>query len=72
MVKIYALVNQIRSLGEELSKHKVVEKVLRSLPPKFDHVVSTIEESKDFIEYSLVELMGSLEFHQARVNRSSE
>ena len=66
------LVNQMRSLGEELSKHRAVEKVLRSLPPKFAHVVSTIEESKDLTEYSLVEIMGSLEFHQARVNRSSE
>ncbi|XP_048232873.1 uncharacterized protein LOC125370626 [Ricinus communis] len=70
-VRISALVNQIRALGEELTEQKIVEKVLRSLPPKFDHVVAAIEESKDLSDYSLVELMGSLESHEARLNRST-
>lgn len=63
-IKISTIVNQIRALGEGFPKQKTVEKVLRSLPPKSDQVVATIEESKDFSKYSLVELIGSLESHK--------
>ena len=34
-------------LHEDISKIEVVEKILRSLPPKLYYVVATIEESKD-------------------------
>jgi len=45
---------------------------LRSLPPKFDHVVTAVEESKDLSSYSLTELRGSLLAHKKRKNRSTE
>ncbi|XP_073103332.1 uncharacterized protein [Elaeis guineensis] len=70
--KVSSLVNEIRSLGEDLIEQKIVEKVLRSLPPGFDHVVAAIEESKDLPEYSLIELMGSLQAHEQRLNRSAD
>ncbi|KAB2600511.1 hypothetical protein D8674_042975 [Pyrus ussuriensis x Pyrus communis] len=44
--KISGIVNQIRSYGDAILDKKIVEKTLRSLPPKFDHVVAAIEESK--------------------------
>lgn len=62
--------NQIRSLGEDLNAQKVVEKVLRSLTPKFDHVVAAIEESKDLTTLSVNHLMGSL--HKVRMNRAAK
>ena len=65
-------VNQIRSLGEDLTDQKIVEKVLRSLTPKFDHVVAAIEESKDLSTLSLNQLMGSLQTHEERLNRNVE
>jgi len=46
--------------------------VLRSLPSKFDHVVTAIEESKYLSSYSLNELRGSLLTHEERKNRSAE
>lgn len=70
--RILLVVNQIKALGEELTDQKVVERVLRSLPSKFDHVVAAIEESKDLTNYSLQELMGSLQAHEQRINRSTE
>ena len=70
-VRVAGIVNQIRSLGEDLPEQKIVEKVLRSLPAHFDHIVAAIEESKDLSDYSLDELMGSLEIHEARFKRST-
>lgn len=42
-----AIVSQMRSYGETITDQTIVEKVLRSLIPKFDHVVVAIVESKD-------------------------
>jgi len=42
--KIFDIVNQIKSYGDVILTRKIVEKILRSLPHKFDHVVATIEE----------------------------
>ncbi|XP_050946857.1 uncharacterized protein LOC127151361 [Cucumis melo] len=50
----------------------IVEKVLRSLTLKFDHVVAAIEESKDLSTFTFIEIMGSLQAHESRINRSME
>lgn len=63
------VVNQIRKLGENLSEKKVVEKILRSLPKKYDHVVAAIEESKYLNELTDDELLGSLYSHEDRMKR---
>lgn len=68
----YSVVNQIRSFGEELMDYKVVERALRSLPSKFDHVVATIEESNDLTKYSLQQLMWLLQVHEQLMNKTSE
>jgi GTP1/Obg family GTP-binding protein len=47
------IVKQIRKFGENLSKQKVVEKILRSMPKKYDHVVAAIEESKEQYAFNL-------------------
>ena len=49
---------------------KIVEKILRSLPPKFDHVAATIEESKDLSILTMYDLCGSLESYEERIKRS--
>ena len=41
----------------------IVEKILRSLTPKYDYVVCSIEESKDIDELWLDELQSSLLVH---------
>ena len=45
--KVTKLVNQIKVYGEVLTSRSIVEKILSSLAPKFDHAVVAIEESKD-------------------------
>ena len=41
-----------------------VEKVLNTLPMKFDHVVAVIQETKDFEDLSIEDLHGSLILHE--------
>ena len=50
--------------GEKMNDVTIVEKTLRSLTPKYDYVVCSIEESKDIDELSLDELQISLLVHE--------
>ena len=69
--RVSVIVSKMRSFGEQCSDQTVVSKILRSLTPKFDHVVAAIEESKDLAIFSFDELMGSLQAHEARLNLSN-
>jgi hypothetical protein len=44
---IIGVINQIKYHGETIKDRKVVEKVLRSLPPKFDTLFVTLEEGNN-------------------------
>ncbi|KHN21328.1 hypothetical protein glysoja_024828, partial [Glycine soja] len=58
--KIAVLANSMKGCGEKFTNLMLIEKVLRSLNPKFDHIVVAIEESKDLESMSIDELQGSL------------
>ena len=51
--RVSVIVNQIRGYGDTFDDKRIVEKVLRSLPAKFEHIVVAIEESKDLKTLSL-------------------
>ena len=70
--KVIELVNQIKSLGENLTDKSVCEKILISLSPKYNNIAAIIEETKDLTTLSVQDLMGSLEMHEQRLNRSSD
>jgi len=40
----------MKSVGEVVSDSKIVEKILLSLPPKFDGMVSIIEDTKGWLD----------------------
>jgi len=44
--KIQVLINSMSACDKEVKGIKIVEKVLRRLTPKFDHIIVAIEESK--------------------------
>lgn len=64
--RLAEVVNQMRTLGEEISDRRVVEKILISLPEKYDPIVAAIEECKDITTLSIEQLMGSLKSHEQR------
>jgi hypothetical protein len=68
MTRVMGIVNQIRLTGEEILDQIIVEKVLRSLPKKFEMVVTAILESKDLSNFSIDELMGSLLTRETRLH----
>ena len=48
------------NLGEKIEDSKIVRKILRSLPESFRAKVTAIEESKDFDDIKVQELIDSL------------
>lgn len=67
---VIGLVTQIRSHGEILEESRIVEKILRVLPSKFDVIVTTIEETKDLSNFSADELHASMITHEQRLSRN--
>ena len=63
----------MKSCGETLSEQVIIEKVLRSLTPRFDYIVIAIEHSKDTRTMRIEELQSSLEAQELRLTeRKSE
>ncbi|GKU86227.1 hypothetical protein SLEP1_g775 [Rubroshorea leprosula] len=60
------VVNKIRLQGEELSDKIVVKKVLVSLSEKFEHKISSLEDSKDLSQLFLNELVNALQAVEQR------
>ncbi|XP_019419076.1 PREDICTED: uncharacterized protein LOC109329725 [Lupinus angustifolius] len=65
--KIRSLTNLMKGCSEAMRDQLIVEKVLRTLNLKFDHVVVAIEESKDLEVFKIEELLSTLEAHEQRI-----
>lgn len=50
LIKLAEIVNNIQSLGDNIQDKRVVEKILRSLPPKLDHCVAAIKGSFQVVD----------------------
>ena len=64
-----AIANKMRIHGEKMQDVTIVEKILRSMTPKFNFVVCSIEESNDIDELSIDELQSSLLVHEKKISR---
>jgi transposase InsO family protein len=72
MTRVMGIVNQIRLTGEAITDQHIVEKFLRSLPRKFEMVVTTILQSKDLSCFSTDELTSSLVTYETRLHLTDE
>ena len=71
-MNILDITNTYSALGEKMSEEKLVRKILRSLPKKFDMKVTTIEEAQDISNMKVEELVGSLQTFELAINERSE
>ncbi|KAK2371612.1 gag-protease polyprotein [Trifolium repens] len=60
-MSVLDLANSFDSLGERLSDEKMVRKILRSLPKRFDMKVTAIEEAQDIASMKVEEVVASLQ-----------
>ncbi|KAL5560833.1 hypothetical protein UlMin_037044 [Ulmus minor] len=63
-----AIVNKMRIQGDKTKDMTIVEKILRSMTPKFNFVVCYREEFYDIDELSIDELQSSLSVHEHKFN----
>ncbi|XP_071704142.1 uncharacterized protein [Rutidosis leptorrhynchoides] len=70
--RIMDVVNQIRLHGDKISDQKVVEKIMISVPQKFEAKISAIEESCDISMLTVSELTSKLQAQEQRVSMRSE
>ena len=68
--RVVGLINQLKSHGEPIADQRVVEKILRSLPPRFENLVVTLEEHTDMTTFTIDELQASLINHEHRLSRT--
>lgn len=66
-----SIANKMQMNGESITNVAIVEKILRSMTPRFDYIVCTIEESNNVDELTIDELQSSLLVHEQKVNRST-
>ncbi|KAH7839293.1 hypothetical protein Vadar_002301 [Vaccinium darrowii] len=63
------IVNKMRFHGDKTEDVTIVEKILRSMTPKFNFVVCSIEEANNIDELSIDELQSSLLVHEQKINQ---
>ncbi|XP_050136198.1 uncharacterized protein LOC126611933 [Malus sylvestris] len=63
------IANKIRIHRKHMEDAVIIEKILRSIVPKYDYVVCFIEESNDLDALSIDELQSSLLVHEQQISR---
>jgi hypothetical protein len=68
-LRVEELVNAMKGLGETCDDSFLVQKILRSLPDKFNPKVSAIEELNDLKTLSIDQLLGTLTSYEMTINK---
>jgi hypothetical protein len=70
-LRVDEIVNVIIGLGEEIEESVIVQKVLRSLPMRFNPKISTLEERSDLNSISMDELHGIFTTYEMRTEQEN-
>ncbi|XP_070056733.1 uncharacterized protein [Nicotiana tomentosiformis] len=60
-VKDYSERLRVRLLGSEFNDYRIVEKVLVTVPERFEATITTLENTKDLSKITLAELLNALQ-----------
>ena len=69
--RVIGLINQLKSHGEDIEDQRVVEKIIRILPQRFENLVVTLEEHINMSTFTIDELQASLINHEHIINRTN-
>ena len=58
--RLMSIVNQIKLLGGDFSSQRVVDKLLVTLPERYETKISSLEDTKDLSKLTVSELINSL------------
>ncbi|KAK5774731.1 hypothetical protein PVK06_042587 [Gossypium arboreum] len=64
--RIMVVANNIRLLGEQFSEVRIMEKVISTLPKRYEAKISSFEDSRDLTSISLIELINALYAQEQR------
>jgi hypothetical protein len=70
-LRVDEIVNAIIGLGEEIEESVIVQKVLRSLPMRFNPKISTLEERSDLNSIRMDELHGIFTAYEMRIEQEN-
>jgi hypothetical protein len=70
-LRVDEIVNAIIGLGEEIKESVIVQKVVRSLPMRFDPNISTIEERSNLNSISMDKLHGIFTAYEMRIEQEN-
>ncbi|XP_038904393.1 uncharacterized protein LOC120090756 [Benincasa hispida] len=64
--RLLGIANRIRLLGSTFKDSRIVEKNLVTVPEKFKTSISTLENTKDLTQITLVEILNALQAQEQR------
>lgn len=67
--KLSDIANSSFNLGEKIPESKIVRKILRSLPERFQPKVTAIEEVQNIDNLSVEQLVGNLQAYEANLRQ---
>jgi hypothetical protein len=71
-VKFFAIVNNLKSLGEDVSETRIVQKLLMSLSRRYKSIVSIIKETRDLDVLRVEEVIASVKVYDKRQDLHDE
>ena len=72
LAKLFATVNNLKSLGEDVFETKIVQKLLMSLSRRYKSIVSIIEETRDLDVLRVEEVIASVKVYDKREDLHDE
>lgn len=66
--RILTFRNQMNNYGKKMEDVMIIDKIMRTLTPRFDHIVITIEQGTNLEGMRVEELQGIPEVQEFRLN----
>jgi hypothetical protein len=70
--RVLTVTNNLKRNGEKYDDVRIMEKILRSVDPKFEHIVTVIEETKDLEDITMEQLLGSMQAYEEEKKKKED